>query len=77
MSGAMLQTSNNVGRALGLAVATAIQTAIQGAHKTPLPIGSVDLLRGIRAGQWTNVGLALTAMTVTVIVFRGLGKVSK
>lgn len=77
MSGAMLQTSNNVGRALGLAVATAIQISVQGAHETALPVGSVDLLRGIRAGQWTNVGLTLAAMTVTVIVFRGLGKVSK
>lgn len=77
LSGAMLQTSNNVGRALGLAVATAVQTAVQGAHQTTLSPGTADLLRGIRGGQWTNVGLALVAMTVTVIVFRGLGRVSK
>lgn len=77
LGGAMLQTSNNVGRAIGLAVATAIQTAVQGTDKTGNLPGSTALLRGIRAGQWTNIGLTLVAMTVTVIAFRRLGKVSK
>lgn len=77
LGGAMLQTSNNVGRAIGLAVATAIQTAVQGTHQTELLPGGADLLRGVRGGQWTNVGLTLVALMVTMTAFRGLGKVSK
>lgn len=72
LGGGLLQTANNVGRALGLAVATAVQTKVQGG--SPSIPGSPGLLRGIRAGQWVNFGLVVVSMAVVLGFFRNLGR---
>ncbi|KAF2995174.1 hypothetical protein E8E14_003055 [Neopestalotiopsis sp. 37M] len=65
----LLQTANQVGRALGLAVATIAQSAAQGgSHEKE------DLLRGLRAAQWVNVALTILALVIAFMFFRGLGK---
>ena len=51
----LLQTANQVGRSLGLAIATGVQTAVEG--NTGTLSGDGELLRGLRAAQWFNVGL--------------------
>jgi len=61
----MLQTVQNVGRALGLAIATAVQTAAQ--NRT----GQLD---GLRAGQWVSVGFVGLDIVITVVYFRDIGK---
>jgi hypothetical protein len=72
LGGGLLQTVNNVGRALGLAVATAVQTSVSG--DTDDFIGSDDYLRGLRAAQWVNFALAATSMLMGLIFFRGSEK---
>ncbi|KAJ3536550.1 hypothetical protein NM208_g6667 [Fusarium decemcellulare] len=72
LGGGLLQTVNNVGRALGLAVATAVQTAVTGDSDNGK--GSEANLQGLRAAQWVNFALAAAAILVTLTFFRGLGK---
>ncbi|KAH7260894.1 drug resistance protein [Fusarium redolens] len=72
LGGGLLQTVNNIGRALGLAVATAVQTSVSG--DTDDFIGSDDYLRGLRAAQWVNFALAATSMLMGLIFFRGSEK---
>ncbi|KAF5692370.1 aspartyl-tRNA synthetase [Fusarium denticulatum] len=72
LGGGLLQTVNNVGRALGLAIATAIQTAIAG--DTNDEQGSNLYLNGLRAAQWFNFTLAVTGILLALVFFRGLGK---
>lgn len=72
----LLQTANQLGRSIGLAIATIVQSAAQGnvgsaGGATP---GDLGLLHGLQAAQWVNVGLAVTPLVVTVIAFRGLGR---
>ncbi|GJC77628.1 drug resistance protein YOR378W [Colletotrichum liriopes] len=71
----LLQSVNNVGRALGLAIATAVQTKTQGFTEEDANTfaGSPGFLYGVRAAQWTNVGLAATALCIAVTFFRDLG----
>ncbi|TIC90603.1 putative MFS-type transporter [Colletotrichum higginsianum] len=72
----LLQSSNNVGRALGHAIATAIQTSAQGPEMAVGGfVGSPGFLYGVRAAQWTNVGFAIAAMGIAVAFFRDLGRV--
>lgn len=70
LGGGMLQTVQNVGRSLGLAIATAVQTGAEGGSGIP----STEQLRGLRAGQWVNVGLVGFAMVIAVVYFRKMGK---
>ncbi|KAF4443571.1 drug resistance [Fusarium albosuccineum] len=72
LGGGLLQTVNNVGRALGLAVATAVQTAVTGDSDNGK--GLEANLKGLRAAQWVNFGLAAAAILVTLTFFRGLGR---
>lgn len=72
----LLQSSNNVGRALGLAIATAIQTSAQGPEMAVGGFaGSPGFLYGVRAAQWTNLGFAIAAMGIAVAFFRDLGRI--
>ncbi|WQF89550.1 Putative major facilitator superfamily, MFS transporter superfamily [Colletotrichum destructivum] len=70
----LLQSSNNVGRALGLAVANAIQTSAQ---RPEMAVGGFaglpGFLYGVRAAQWTNVGFAIAALGIAFAFFRDLG----
>ncbi|KAK8091837.1 MFS general substrate transporter [Apiospora hydei] len=73
IAGGALQTSNLVGRAVGLAVAASVQVGVlqqgkgqgpegpEGEPQGPL-LGDLWLLRPLRAAQWTNVGLAVLAL---------------
>ncbi|KAF4341800.1 drug resistance [Fusarium beomiforme] len=72
LGGGLLQTVNNVGRALGLAVATAVQTSIY--SDTYNFVGSDEYLRGLRAAQWVNFALAATSMMLALAFFRGSEK---
>ncbi|EWZ36424.1 uncharacterized protein FOBCDRAFT_32913 [Fusarium oxysporum Fo47] len=72
LGGGLLQTVNNVGRALGLAIATAIQTAMAG--DTNDEQESNVYLDGLRAAQWFNFALAVAGMLLALIFFRGLDK---
>lgn len=72
LGGGLLQTVNNVGRALGLAVATAIQASVTGS--TTDEKGSGAYLQGLRAAQWLNFALAVTSLLVALSFFKGLGK---
>ncbi|KAK6208586.1 drug resistance protein [Colletotrichum tabaci] len=76
MGSGLLQSVNNVGRALGLAIATAVQTKTQGFDEADVDTfeGSAGFLYGVRAAQWTNVGLAATALCIAVAFFRDLGR---
>jgi MFS family permease len=64
LGGGLLQTANNLGRALGLAIATVAQTAI----------ADGQALRGLRAAQWTNVGMVGISFAIGLVYFRKLGK---
>ncbi|KAH6970320.1 drug resistance protein [Fusarium avenaceum] len=72
LGGGLLQTVNNVGRALGLAIATAIQASVTGS--TTNEKGSGAYLQGLRAAQWLNFALAVTSLLVALSFFKGLGK---
>lgn len=69
----LLQSANNVGRALGLAVATAVQTSAQWPAEGGGFAGSPGFLYGVRAAQWTNVGFSAAALGIAVAFFRDLG----
>ncbi|THC88213.1 hypothetical protein EYZ11_012341 [Aspergillus tanneri] len=73
LGGGLLQTANNVGRALGLTIGTAVRTSIQGNNNGGYP-GDADLLRGLRAAQWVNVGLAVTSTAIALVFFHNLGR---
>ncbi|KIY01398.1 uncharacterized protein Z520_02950 [Fonsecaea multimorphosa CBS 102226] len=72
LGGALIQTSNQLGRAIGLAISTAVKTAIVKDHDR---VGDALLLRGIRAGEWVNVGMAALSCSIILLVFRGLKEV--
>ncbi|KAF5553692.1 drug resistance [Fusarium mexicanum] len=72
LGGGLLQTVNNVGRALGLAIATAIQTAVAGDINNQQ--GSDTYLDGLRAAQWFNFTLAVTGILLALVFFRDLDK---
>lgn len=76
LGGGLLQTANNVGRALGLAIATAVQTSTQGngGNGSGGHPGDANFLRGLRAAQWVNVGLTVTSMAIALAFFRNLGR---
>ncbi|VUC28049.1 unnamed protein product [Clonostachys rosea] len=77
---AIFQTLGQVGRSVGLAVATAIQIAMtddkseQNGNYRP---HSESMLRGLRAAEWFNFAISVTAFVVAAYSFRGAGKVNK
>lgn len=72
----LLQTANQLGRSLGLAIATSVQTAAQGnvGSDGSAAAGDLMLLRGLQAAQWVNFGLTVITLIIAVSFFRGLGK---
>ncbi|CAI6091695.1 unnamed protein product [Clonostachys chloroleuca] len=77
---AVFQTLGQVGRSVGLAVATAIQIAVMndksGRNGTYRPHDE-SLLRGLRAAEWFNFTISVTALAVAAYSFRGAGKLNK
>lgn len=74
VGGGLLQTANNVGRALGLAIATVVQTSSDNNASDEGYRGNADYLHGLRAGQWVNFGLAVAALGIAIAFFRKLGR---
>ncbi|KAI1387680.1 major facilitator superfamily domain-containing protein [Hypoxylon trugodes] len=71
LAAGLLQTANQVGRSMGIAVSAAVQLAFQGQPESGHPLlRDPDLLRGLRAAQWMNAGLVMLALGVAVIFFR-------
>ena len=81
LGGALIVAVGQVGRAICLAIGIAIQVAVQEGHEKAdkgAVTGNGNLqnpafLRGLKAGMWFNVGLALSAGFVVAIAFRGAG----
>jgi len=86
LGGALINSVGQVGRALGLALSTAVQTAVT-ANKMGVAvedvgnagsgwgIGNEALKVGLRSASWFNFALALAALAVVWMFFRGAGKV--
>ncbi|OQU95223.1 hypothetical protein CLAIMM_01462 [Cladophialophora immunda] len=74
LGGALIQTSNQLGRAIGLAISTVVKTAVVN-NENHDRVGDTLLLRGIRAGEWVNVGMAALSCSIILLVFRGLKEV--
>ena len=84
LGGGLLQTANNLGKAAGLALATALQALVTdsdavGQNLSLAPevrreLGDAKLLAGLRAGQWTSVGISCLALGISLVFFRGLKK---
>ncbi|KAF2110658.1 drug resistance protein [Lophiotrema nucula] len=86
LGGALINAVGQVGRAIGLAVATAVQTAVM-AREEGTSVeqignaghaagkGSEALKVGLRSASWFNFAIALGAVGVVMLFFRGAGKV--
>jgi hypothetical protein len=86
IGGGLLQTSNNLGKAIGLAIAGSVQKIVEtnlapaggnsklGALtvKAEGRVGDQVLLTGIRAAQYTNIVFALLALGTVVMYLRVL-----
>ncbi|KAL2172879.1 hypothetical protein VTG60DRAFT_57 [Thermothelomyces hinnuleus] len=84
LGGALVNAMGQVGRAIGLAVATAIQTAVMSSERgvSVEEAGSVEVgdrasLLGLRAAEWWNFGLGISALAVVLVAFKGTGIVGK
>lgn len=85
LGGATINAIGQIGRAIGLAIATAIQVAVQeGQEGNPTEavtgmnnLGSSAYLAGLRAADWFSTALALVALIVATVVFRGAGIIGK
>ncbi|KAL2189914.1 hypothetical protein L209DRAFT_677132 [Thermothelomyces heterothallicus CBS 203.75] len=84
LGGALVNAMGQVGRAIGLAVATAIQTTVMSSERgvSVEEAGSVEVgdrasLLGLRAAEWWNFGLGISALAVVLVAFRGTGIVGK
>ncbi|USP81631.1 hypothetical protein yc1106_08905 [Curvularia clavata] len=86
LGGGLVTASNQICRAIALAVATALQTALV-AREKGVPIEQLgnqgqalepwdDALKvGIRSASWFNFALSMTAMIVVIVFVRGIGVV--
>jgi hypothetical protein len=86
IGGGLLQTSNNLGKAIGLAIAGSVQKVIETSlatiskdyelgsltMKAEGRVGDQVLLTGIRAAQSTNIVFALLALGTVVMYLRVL-----
>ncbi|AEO55081.1 hypothetical protein MYCTH_2298499 [Thermothelomyces thermophilus ATCC 42464] len=84
LGGALVNAMGQVGRAIGLAVATAIQTAVMSTERGvsveeagSVQVGDRASLLGLRAAEWWNFGLGISALAVVLVAFRGTGIVGK
>jgi hypothetical protein len=73
LGGGLIQTANNLGKSIGLAIATLVQTIVVGDAEVGVP-GDQTLLKGIRAGQWASVGMVTVSLLITLVYFRRLGR---
>lgn len=73
LGGGLLQTSNNLGRALGLAIVTIVQTQVQGGTVTS-ETSNPYFLRGLQAAQWTNFAIGSVSTAIACLFFRNLGR---
>lgn len=84
LGGALVNAMGQAGRAIGLAVATAIQTAVMARERGvsvqdagPVREWDPASLLGLRAAEWWNFALAITALVVVLVAFRGTGIIGK
>jgi predicted MFS family arabinose efflux permease len=84
LGGALVNSMGQIGRAIGLAVATAIQTAVMSKERgvSVQQAGSVEQgdlpsLLGLRAAEWWNFALGISALCVVLVAFRGTGIIGK
>lgn len=84
LGGALVNAMGQVGRAIGLAVATAIQTAVMARERGvgvedagSMQEGDPASLLGLRAAEWWNFALGITAALVVLVAFRGSGIIGK
>ncbi|KAL1891814.1 hypothetical protein Cpir12675_004819 [Ceratocystis pirilliformis] len=78
LGGALVNSSGQIGRSVGLALATAAQTAVmaraRGVSVTdagPTIAWDDASLKGLHAAAWLNFGLGMTSLSAVVIFFRG------
>ncbi|KAH7135414.1 drug resistance protein [Dendryphion nanum] len=86
LGGALINAVGQIGRAIGLAIMTAVQTAIM-AKKLDVGVetiggegwetqpGDEALKVGLRGASYFNAGIAVVAVVVAMVFFRGAGKV--
>lgn len=85
LGGAAINAVGQIGRAIGLAIATAIQVSVQkarssGGHSATAgaeDLGNTRFLAGIRAAEWFNVAMGVTAFIVVATAFRDEGILGK
>ncbi|KKF95846.1 Drug resistance protein [Ceratocystis platani] len=78
LGGALVNSSGQIGRSVGLALATAAQTAVMArARGVPVTDAGPTMawddasLKGLHAAAWLNFGLGMTSLSAVVIFFRG------
>lgn len=84
IGGALINAAGQLGRAVGLAIATAIQTSVV-ASARHVPVEEAGgmvawdsaTLRGLRAGSWTNFGIALVSLLFVLVAFRNMEIIGK
>lgn len=77
---AIFQTIGQIGRSLGLAIATAISITVShqtGTRTATSSSSAAATLEGYRAANWFSFAFGLSAALVTIIMFRGCGKLAK
>ncbi|KAK3353320.1 major facilitator superfamily-domain-containing protein [Lasiosphaeria hispida] len=84
LGAALVNAMGQVGRAISLAIATAIQTAVMAKERgvSVEHVGRVEQwetasLLGLRAAEWCNAALGLSALFVVLVAFRGSGIIGK
>jgi hypothetical protein len=76
LGGGLINTSNQLGRAVGLAIATAVQTAVGRIEAAQAQdVGNESVLSGLRAAEWVLVGLSMATVIIVLSFFRGVAHV--
>jgi len=85
VGGGLINAVGQLGRSIGLAIATAIETAViaremhvdvkEVGSTMKNAVGSLALLKGLRAAYWVGFAYAVAAFGVVAFAFRGAGKV--
>jgi predicted MFS family arabinose efflux permease len=80
LGAALVNAMGQIGRAIALAIATAIQTAVMSRERgvSVQQVGRVEQweeasLLGLRAAEWLNFALGMSALGVVLFAFRGSG----
>ena len=85
LGGALINAVEQLGRSIGPAIGTAIEMAViaQEMHvevqevgsTMQTAVGSMALLKGLRAADWVGVAYAVVAFGLVAFAFKGAGKV--